>query len=88
LSAPAFYRCPEHGRIPVRTGRKAGPAAPTAPCPTCRREMERAPFERENLRFVAVPADTYARVRAHAKRVGKSMGAVVDELINNLGRAA
>lgn len=50
--------------------------------------MERAPFERENLRFVAIPAATYARVRAHARLAGKSMGAVVDELTRNLGGAA
>lgn len=84
MSKPAYYRCPEHGRIAVRT---AGKASQTAPCPTCGGAMQRAPFERENLRFVAVPASTYARVKAHARCVGKSMGAVVDELTRNLGGA-
>lgn len=82
MSKPAFYRCPVHGRIPMPTG---GRAADTRPCPDCGQPMARAPFERENLRFVAIPATTYARIKAHAGSVGLSMGAVVDALTQDLG---
>lgn len=85
MSKPACYRCPDHGRVPVRT---AGRAAPTAPCPTCGVPMERAPHEREDLRYVAVSGATLARLKAHAQNQGMSMGAVIEALTQDLGGAA
>lgn len=85
MSKPACYRCPTHGRVAVPT---AGKTKATAPCPDCGIEMKRAPFEQEDLCFVAVPTATKRRLKEHAQLVGISIGQLIAALSQNLGGAS
>lgn len=82
MSAPAYYLCPTHGRVRIRT---AGRAEITACCPSCGAAAPRAPSARADERHISVPYGTYARIKACAEQSHCSMGAVIDAATKTLG---
>jgi hypothetical protein len=80
----AYYRCVDHGRVPVSIRKRA---PDTSPCPSCGRSMPRASEGSESRVCVHIAATTRARLKAHAEREGVSVADVIDALAQQLGGA-